>query len=189
MLNRISIPDQKILLNLARESIKYGLEHQQNKLQISLEQYSKTLTENKACFVTIEKNNQLRGCIGTLVARNPLVQETIYSAFSAAFLDPRFPKVTTTEFPDLKIYISVLTNPEPIKFDSEQDLLSKLQPNIDGLILKKGSLSGTFLPSVWEQLPKPQEFLQNLKLKAGLPVDYWSNKIEIFRYQTEMFGE
>ena len=189
MLKNINSQDQKILIELARQAINYGFSHSQNTLPIILEQYSKTLQQQLACFVTLQKNHQLRGCIGTLTARSPLVQEVVTSAFSAAFLDQRFTKVIPAELPNLKIDISVLTTPKPMKFTSEQDLLTQLQPGIDGLILRVGNNTGTFLPSVWEQLPEPKQFLQHLKNKAGLPMDYWSNKIEISRYETEMFGE
>lgn len=184
MLTAINYQDQKTLIKLARQSIEYGLNHPQDRLLIAVEKYSAPLQEHKACFVTLEKFKQLRGCIGALIARQPLVLEVIESAFAAAFLDKRFPKVTPNELADLKIFISILTKPEQIKFTSEEDLITKLRPNIDGLILKSGNATGTFLPSVWEQLPEPKEFLNNLKIKAGLATDYWSNKIQIARYET-----
>jgi AmmeMemoRadiSam system protein A len=180
--------EQQILLNLARGSINYGLLHK-DRIKVELEKYPPHLTKLASCFVTLQKNQQLRGCIGTLIPRSPLVQEVVDSAWSAAFLDHRFPKVTKEEEPYLKIDISILTTPLAIYFNSEQDLLSQLRPGIDGLIFRSGGSSGTFLPSVWEQLPNPKDFLNHLKNKAGLHQDYWSNQIEIFRYETEMFGE
>ena len=189
MLNNTNNQDRQTLIKLARESINYSLLNNLNKLQITIKQYSAELQKIKACFVTLEKHNQLRGCIGTLTARSPLVQEVVDSAYSAAFLDHRFPKVTLSEIQDLSIHISVLTTPEAMNFTSEEDLLSQIKPNIDGLILKVGNLTGTFLPSVWEQIPNPRDFLQHLKNKAGLAANYWSDKIEVFRYTTEMFGE
>lgn len=189
MLKQINDQDRKTLIKLAKESINYALLNNLAKLGISIKQYSAELQQTKACFVTLEKHKQLRGCIGTLTARSPLVQEVVDSAYSAAFLDHRFPKVTLAEIPDLNIHISVLTKPEAITFTSEKDLLSQIKPNIDGLILRVGNLTGTFLPSVWEQIPNPQEFLQHLKNKAGLATNYWSDQVEVFRYATEMFGE
>lgn len=189
MLKNIVNQDRCILIDLARQSINYALSNNLNKLTISLKKYSQTLQQQQACFVTLEKHKQLRGCIGTLTARNSLVQEVVDSAFAAAFADHRFPKVSLTEMPDLKIHISVLTTPELMNFSSEADLLSQIKPGIDGLILRVGNLSGTFLPSVWEQIPNRQDFLKHLKNKAGLAIDYWSNKVEMFRYTTEMFGE
>ena len=180
--------EQKILLQIARDAIKYGLEYK-TKPKISLEKYPQHLIQPRACFVTLDQNKQLRGCIGTLLARSPLVQEVSDSAFAAAFSDPRFPKVTTEELASLQIHISILTVPIAMRFTSEQDLLLQLRPSVDGLILRVGNSSGTVLPSVWEQLPNPKDFLNHLKNKAGLPMDYWSNQVEMFRYETEMFGD
>lgn len=187
-MDNISLDSKKNLLKLARDVINYGVE-QHKILKINFTKYPQELLFHKACFVTLNKNQQLRGCIGTLVARSPLVQEVVDSSFAAAFKDPRFPKVVLEELSSLKIYISVLTTPHKIKFTSEQDLLAQLQPNIDGLILKAPGFVGTFLPSVWEQLPNPVDFLKNLKLKAGLPINYWSDQVEILRYETEIFEE
>lgn len=190
MLKNTSITpeEKKTLLTIARDSINKGLLNQ-HKIMVTLAPYAQHLIEPTACFVTLHKDKQLRGCIGTLIPRSPLVQEVSDSAWSAAFQDTRFSKVTKEEVADLKIEISILTTPIAIRYTSEQDLLSQLRPNIDGLIFRVGNLSGTFLPSVWEQLPKAKDFLSHLKNKAGLPQDYWSNQVEIFRYETEMFGE
>ena len=188
-MDNISLDSKKILLKLARDVINYGVVEQYKILKIILTEYPQELLIPKACFVTLNKNQQLRGCIGTLVARNPLVQEVVDSSFAAAFSDPRFPKVVLEELSSLKIYISVLTTPHRINFTSEQDLLAQLRPNIDGLILKAPGFVGTFLPSVWQQLPNPVDFLKNLKLKAGLSINYWSDKVEVLRYETEIFEE
>ena len=118
MLKNISLSDQKILIGLAKRSIDYGFSNPQGRLPINLNSYSEPLRQKKACFVTLEKNKQLRGCIGTLMARSPLAQEVVDSAFSTAFLDQRFFKVTPNEFPELTIHISVLTTPEIINFTS-----------------------------------------------------------------------
>jgi len=104
----------------------------------------------------------------------------------AAFRDPRFPPLAADEFDELDIHLSILTPAEPVSFTSEQELITQLQPGIDGLILEEGHRRGTFLPSVWEQLPEPQQFLRHLKQKAGLSPDYWSENIRISRYRTEM---
>jgi AmmeMemoRadiSam system protein A len=187
-MDNISLDAKKILLKLARDVINYGVERHKI-LKITLREYPEELLSPKACFVTLNKNQQLRGCIGTLVARSPLVQEVVDSSFAAAFSDPRFPKVVLEELSSLRIYISVLTTAHKMNFTSEEDLLSQLRPNIDGLILKAPGFVGTFLPSVWEQLPNPIDFLKNLKLKAGLPINYWNDQIEILRYETEIFEE
>ena len=153
-----------------------------------MDDYPAELTEPRATFVTLEKNHQLRGCIGMLEAVRPLAEDIAENAFSAAFRDPRFPPLEAYELNDLEIHLSILTPAEPVSFSSEQDLLAQLQPGIDGLILEEGHRRGTFLPSVWESLPEPGQFLRHLKQKAGLPSDYWSKNIRIYRYQAEIIG-
>lgn len=178
---------QQRLLELAKSSIQHGLQTG-SPLKIDLTEYPEELTEQRATFVTLQIQHQLRGCIGTLEAYRPLAEDIAENAFSAAFKDPRFPPLQADEFDELEIHLSLLTPAEPISFSSEQDLLAQLQPGIDGLILEEGFHRGTFLPSVWEQLPEPEQFLQHLKQKAGLPADYWSKNIRIYRYRAEMIG-
>jgi AmmeMemoRadiSam system protein A len=146
------------------------------------------LTERRATFVTLQKHQQLRGCIGMLEAVRPLVEDIVENAFAAAFKDRRFLPLEVDEWDELDIHLSLLTPAEPIIFHSEQDLLNQLQPRIDGLILEAGYHRGTFLPSVWEQLPEPAAFLRHLKQKAGLASDYWSDNIKVYRYQTEIIS-
>ncbi|MBT4789717.1 MAG: AmmeMemoRadiSam system protein A, partial [Gammaproteobacteria bacterium] len=142
-----------------------------------------------ASFVTLEMSHQLRGCIGSLEAHRPLAEDLIANGYSAAFRDPRFPPLSQEEYAILEIKISLLSAPEPMQFNSESDLVGQLQPGVDGLILQQGTHRGTFLPSVWEQLPDPQNFLDRLKQKAGLPGNHWSEKITMQRYRTEQFSE
>jgi AmmeMemoRadiSam system protein A len=175
------------LLKLARTSIQHGLDTGKP-FSPDLQDYAPELTVNRATFVTLEHRGQLRGCIGMLEPIRPLVQDIAENAFAAAFRDPRFPPLTTDELAELELHISILSPAEPIQFDSEQNLIAQLKPGIDGLILQEGYRRGTFLPSVWEQLPDAEQFLRHLKQKAGLPADYWSNSLKIFRYRTEMFS-
>ncbi|MEE9344575.1 MAG: AmmeMemoRadiSam system protein A [Methylococcales bacterium] len=184
---QISRQDQQTLLEIARQSILHGLSTGRS-LPVKATDFSDQLSEKRASFVTLKKNAQLRGCIGTLEAVRPVVVCVTENAFSAAFRDSRFDPVTVDEMDDLSIHLSILTTPQPIEFTSEQDLLEKIRPNIDGLILVKGSHRGTFLPAVWESLPDPRDFLDHLKLKAGLSKNNWSDQINILRYQTESFG-
>lgn len=179
--------ERNILLKLARDSIEHGL-RTGKPLKIKISNYASELTVDRACFVTLERQGQLRGCIGMLEAVRPLVEDVAENAFAAAFRDPRFPPLSEDELADLDIHISILSPAELIDFSSEQDLLSKIRPGIDGLILQDGYHRGTFLPSVWEQLPDPRQFLRHLKQKAGLPTDYWSDSVKISRYTTEMFS-
>ncbi|HIJ37296.1 MAG TPA: AmmeMemoRadiSam system protein B [Rhodospirillaceae bacterium] len=122
-----------------------------------------------AAFVTLHRQGQLRGCIGSVTAWRPLRVDVADNALKAAFEDPRFPPVTAAELSDLEISVSVLTPPEPLTFTDEADLLRKLRPRIDGLIIEEGARRALFLPAVWEQLPNPEDFLGHLKQKAGMP--------------------
>ena len=117
-------------------------------------------------------------------AYQPLIKDVAEHAYAAAFNDPRFSSVTAAEAPQLELHISILTPSEAIDFSSESDLLSQIQPGIDGLILESGYHRGTFLPAVWESLPEPEQFLRHLKQKAGLPASYWSDDIKVSRYRT-----
>lgn len=173
------------LTELASSSIQHGLQTGRP-LIIDLAECPAELSEQRATFVTLQKRHQLRGCIGTLDAFRPLAVDIAENAFSAAFRDPRFPPLEAHELSDLDIHLSILTPAEPIAFTSEQDLLKQLQAGIDGLILMEGGRRGTFLPSVWESLPEPEQFLRYLKQKAGLAPDYWSDTLKVYRYRAEM---
>jgi AmmeMemoRadiSam system protein A len=179
--------NQQRLLDLAKSSIQHGLQTGQA-LKINVDDYPEELRELRATFVTLEVNHQLRGCIGMLEAVRPLAEDIAENAYSAAFKDPRFPPLAAGELGALSIHLSILTPAVPVSFSSEQDLLSQLQPGVDGLILQEGYRRGTFLPSVWESLPEPESFLRHLKQKAGLPPDYWSNDVRIYRYHAEIIG-
>ena len=175
------------LFDLAEASIKHGLRTGQP-LSVKLADYEGALTEDRATFVTLERHGQLRGCIGLLQAIRPLVEDVAENAFAAAFRDPRFPALRESEMSDLELHISILSPPETLTFSSEADLLSQVRPGVDGLILQDQGHRGTFLPSVWKQLPDKVQFLQQLKQKAGLPKNYWSETIEVARYTTVMIS-
>lgn len=180
--------DQETLLRVAHDAISHGLRNG-GPAEIELEAYSNFLQERAASFVTLKISGALRGCIGTLQAIRPLVEDVNENAFGAAFRDPRFLPLSDRDADDLQISISILSTPEPIKFHSEQDLLDQVRAGIDGLILEEGHHRGTFLPAVWESLPYPQEFFRQLKIKAGLHPDYWSTTLRIYRYQTETINQ
>ncbi len=183
--NEYNEEERKILLDWAKASIEYGLETGKP-ISPDLSLFPEKFSELRATFVTLEKHKQLRGCIGTLEAIRPLLEDVTQNAFAAAFNDPRFPPLQRNELDDLAIHISILSPAEPMTFNSEQDLIAQLRPGIDGLILEDRGRRGTFLPSVWESLPNPEDFLAQLKLKAGLPETYWSDTIRVYRYTTEM---
>ena len=151
--------------------------------------YPQVLDEFGACFVTLEKFGQLRGCIGSIIAHQPLINDLIAHSKDSAFNDYRFNPVTENELNDLKVSISILTSPKSIAFSNEQDLLDKIVPNKDGIIIKDGEYQAVYLPSVWEQLPDKTEFLNSLKVKAGLSADYFSDTFEAYRYETVYIKE
>ena len=185
--NALNSRDRTTLLGVARESIRQGLT-EGHPLAVDVKDYSSVLRQQRASFVTLNLNGQLRGCIGHLEACQALVQDITENAFAAAFRDPRFPPLSAEEFPRLQVHISVLSPAEPMTFTSEADLIAQLRPGVDGLILEDGAARGTFLPSVWDSLPNPEDFLRHLKNKAGLPSRHWSPDLRIYRYRTESFG-
>ncbi len=177
---------QQRLLEIARASIQEGLERGQ---PLKVETDADTpLASPGACFVTLKLDGQLRGCIGSLEAYRPLITDVAENAYAAAFQDPRFSPLTKPELDRLELSLSILTPAESMTFNSQEDLLTQLRPGIDGLIIQEGNRRGTFLPSVWESLPEASGFLSHLKLKAGLPEDYWSDSVQVWRYATESFS-
>ena len=176
------------LLQTARQSIRHGLTRGEA-LQPAPETVPPPLCAHGACFVTLHLDRELRGCIGSLEPYRPLIDDVAANAYGAAFRDPRFAPLTEAEFARIELHISILHPAQPLHFESEADLLAQLQPGVDGLILEAGALRSTFLPSVWEALPEPAQFFQELKRKAGLPVDYWSEIIRVWRYATESMAD
>jgi len=148
------------------------------------------LEEPGATFVTLTLHGQLRGCIGSLEAHRPLLDDVRTNAVASAFRDPRFAPLSKQEFADVTIEVSLLSPAEPLRFNSESDALAQLNPGKDGVILEYGRLHrATYLPQVWAQLPEPQEFIDHLKIKAGLPEDFWSNDIKLSRYEVQKWRE
>ena len=182
----LSTKHRETLHEVARQSIKDGLRDGREPV-IELSEYDQVLCEKRATFVTLKINNRLRGCIGTLTAVRPLVEDVAHNAYAAAFHDTRFDPLTADELATLDIHISILNSPEDMSFDSEQDLLRQLRPGKDGVILQENFRRATFLPSVWESIDSKAEFIQHLKQKAGLPMNYWSDDIKIQRYSVESF--
>jgi len=180
---------QQILLVTARKTVEYGLA--QHRLPtIDYREYPLPLQHQGASFVTLSIDGELRGCIGSLEAQRPLIEDISRNAYAAAFQDPRFPPLSKAECPLLHIHISILSPPVAMAFSSEADLLQQLQPHVDGLILEsRDGHRGTFLPTVWQSLPDPRVFLRQLKLKAGLSADYWSDNLQVYHYTTLSFGE
>lgn len=148
------------------------------------------LNIRRGTFVTLKIDDQLRGCIGNLAPDRKLIDSIRDNADNAAFRDPRFPPLGREELDKVDIEISLLTEPKPLEYIDGKDLVAKLRPNIDGVILRKGPYSSTFLPQVWEQLPDAELFLDHLCLKAGLPAKAWRQPgLEVLTYQVQYFEE
>jgi hypothetical protein len=181
--------ERKFLLDLARKTLKSvtaggGLP------KPKADAVPARLKEAKGCFVTLTKNGQLRGCIGNILPAGPLYEAVMENAQNAARRDFRFAPVTPDELDKIHIEISVLTEPQPLEFKSPEDLLNKLQPQKDGVVLKIGLRSATFLPQVWEQLPDKVQFLSHLAQKAGCEPGAWRGKdVSVSVYQVEAFAE
>jgi AmmeMemoRadiSam system protein A len=188
-MNEYSREEQELLLRLARKSIEHFLENR-DIMHVNADELPERLKEKKATFVTLEKHGMLRGCIGSLKAYEPLYLNVIKNAVAAAFYDTRFMPVSKEELKDIEIEISILTEPERVEYKDAEDLLKKLKPKKDGLIIRLGSKSATFLPQVWEQLPSKEDFLSHLCLKAGLSRDEWKKgRIEVYKYSVISFKE
>lgn len=186
-IDKLTLEAQNTLLRVAARSIAHGLNHGIS-LPVTTDEKDARLKILGATFVTLNINQQLRGCLGSLQAYRPLIEDVAANAFAAAFRDPRFERLTESEYPLVEIHISVLSTPEPMTFSDEESLITQLRPNQDGLILSEGTRKSTFLPSVWSNLSVPKEFLIALKRKAGLPSNYWSNSLKASRYSTQIFG-
>ena len=178
--------DRALLKTIAKNSIYNGLTNH-TPLAINTEDYPAHLTVKKASFVTLNINNTLRGCIGTLEAYRPLVIDVAQNAYAAAFRDPRFPPLNDSEFTQLQYHISILSPPQAMSVKDENDLYAQLQPGVDGIVLHEGARRSTFLPSVWESLNTAEEFIRHLKIKAGLSANYWSDNLHFERYHVEEF--
>jgi hypothetical protein len=181
-------PEQRQLLALARQAIAEGLQSEQV-LQVHLQRYSSRLQQPCGNFVTLTLGGKLRGCIGLLQAEGPVVQSIAGNAYSAAFCDPRFEPLRADELARIDIEISLLGSARALNVSSEAEALAQVQVGVDGLILEAGAKRATFLPSVWRQLPEPEQFLRQLKRKAGLAADYWSDDLRLSHYHSFSFGE
>lgn len=179
--------ERRRLLDLAWASIRHGLESG-SPTRPDLDGLRGRLLEPCASFVTLHRLGVLRGCVGHLESIQPLALDVADNAFAAAFRDPRFQPLVAQELKGLDLSISILSSPTPMAFEDEPDLLRQLCPGKDGLILDDRGRRATFLPAVWETLPEPGLFLDELKRKAGLPASHWSPSIRVFCYRTESFG-
>lgn len=181
----------QVLVKLAKNTI-------QEKLGIAIDEpdlFEKAMKEEafqtkRGVFVTLNKKGRLRGCIGSLEARDSVIEGVRRNALNAAFHDPRFNPVSPSEMDAMEIEVSILTDPKPLEYTDYKDLLGKLRPGVDGVILRSGYAGATFLPQVWDQLPDKAEFLSHLCAKAGLSANAWKDKkLEVSTYQVQYFEE
>ena len=181
--------DRRFLLDLARKTVRESVETGRHP-QIPPDGLAAKFTDHKGCFVTLTERGELRGCIGYIVAQGPLYKAVIENARNAALEDPRFPPVSPAEVDRLEIEVSVLTAPQPLFFASPEDLLRKLRPHQDGVVLRIGGRGATYLPQVWDQLPDKADFLDHLAEKAGCAPDAWRQPgVSVFIYHVEAFKE
>ena len=142
-----------------------------------------------ACFVTLTQRGELRGCIGTLEARRSLLADVKANAVAAALHDTRFTPLSLPELPRTRVEVSLLSSMQPMLFADEADALAQLQPGVDGVVFEHGHHRSTFLPQVWEQLPRAANFMAHLKQKAGLPPDFWAKEVRLQRYAVRKWTE
>ena len=190
MQEKLTIEEQRTLLRLAREALECGVKG--DKLPpLDFPSLTPALREEGASFVTLTIHDQLRGCIGTLEPSQQLAEDVREHAVAAALKDPRFPPVREEELNEIEIEVSRLTRPVPLEYKDTNELLSKLRPNIDGVILRAGAYyRATFLPQVWEKIPDPADFLSNLCYKMGVDPELWRwQHLDVFIYQVEEFHE
>ena len=178
-------------MNISKIALQSIQDEFDYKNSIDVEQLTKenpSLKEDGASFVTLTQDGKLRGCIGSLEACRPLIEDIIANAKNAAFRDPRFSKLTREELHTTDIEVSILTKPKHLEYSNVEDLKNKIKQNIDGVILKLNSNQATFLPQVWEELPEFEDFFGHLLSKAGLPMDSFKNHPEIYIYQIQKFN-
>jgi uncharacterized protein, PH0010 family len=189
MQEKLTLEEQKVLLRLAREAMERGVKGEELP---SLDQSSlpASLREEGSSFITLTSHGQLRGCIGSLNPYQSLAEDVREHAIAAALNDPRFPAVREEELNGIQIEVSRLTRPILLEYKDSDDLLSKLHPYVDGVILRDAFRQATFLPQVWEKIPDPAEFMNDLCYKMGVKHDLWHSKhFEVLTYQVEEFHE
>lgn len=190
MQEKLTSEEQQILLRLAREAMERGVKGEEL-LPLELSSLPASLREEGCSFITLTLRGQLRGCIGSLDAYQSLAEDVREHAIAAALKDPRFPPVREDEISGIQIEVSRLTRAVLLEYQDANDLLSKLRPHVDGVILRAvPSRRATFLPQVWEKIPDCAEFLNNLCYKMGVEPDVWRHThLEVLTYEVEEFHE
>jgi AmmeMemoRadiSam system protein A len=189
MNENLSVEEKQTLLRLAREALDVAVRGK-GLPALDTTKLTPLLRAEGAAFVTLTIDSQLRGCVGALQPYQPLAEDVREHAIAAALQDYRFPPVRPEELPHIHIEVSRLTIPQSLEYKDANDLLAKLRPGIDGVILRDGMRRATFLPQVWEQLPDKEEFLSHLSAKMGATPNLWRMKhLEVQIYQVEEFHE
>lgn len=178
----------KILLQIARTAISRAL-RVPSVSATYVDENMPWLSQPGATFVTLTQWGELRGCIGSLQACDPLIEDVSNNAVSAALHDPRFMPLAADELETVSVEVSLLSELQSLDFSSEADALAQLRPDIDGVVFEYGSYRSTFLPQVWESLPQPQQFLAKLKSKARLSENFWAEDVKLFRYTVSKWCE
>lgn len=189
----LALAQGQVLVHLARQTLETSLGQETTKeqqLNMTKALQDKLFSHKMATFVTLSSHGQLRGCMGSISPHLALAEDVRHNAINAAFNDPRFPPLQRQELADIVIEVSILTPPKPLVYTDGADLLQKIRPQRDGVILRYGWHSSTYLPQVWQQLPDPTQFLRRLCRKAGLAPDAWQKqKLEVQTYQVQHFKE
>jgi AmmeMemoRadiSam system protein A len=186
--SKLTKEEGEYLLSIARKTIEARLFNRDIPPEKKID--NKKYLERRGTFVTLTTDGNLRGCIGHIIPQESLIDGIRENAINAAFKDPRFAPLSKGEWDKVKVEISILTEPVPLKYTDADDLLMKLKPGVDGLIIEKGYQSATFLPQVWDQLPDKEEFLGHLCMKAGLSANEWKKgTLKVYTYQVQAFEE
>ena len=180
---------ESVLLQIAKTAILSQLDKNYTLNKEDILDKFPYLSKKGAVFVTLKYDSDLRGCIGSIFPHRVLFDDIVYNAISAAFKDPRFNSLSIEELSHLNLEVSLLSVPKILEYEDYTDLLQKVKPNVDGLILQKESYQGTFLPQVWEQLPTPSLFLEHLSLKAGATPSIYNEHPKIYRYEVQNIEE
>ncbi|MGV8934405.1 MAG: AmmeMemoRadiSam system protein A [Gallionellaceae bacterium] len=174
----------KVLLPIARATISNALG-----LATQADERASWLQQQAACFVTLMQKGELRGCVGTLIAHRTLLQDVKANALAAAFRDTRFAPLLATELGLTRVEVSLLSAIKPLVFASENEALQQLEPGAHGVVFEYGQHRSTFLPQVWQQLPSVDEFMAQLKIKAGVSADFWADGVKLSCYSVSKWQE
>jgi AmmeMemoRadiSam system protein B/AmmeMemoRadiSam system protein A len=186
---RLHEDHRKLLIDLAKNVVRNAAQNGGKKPSLDIRgTLPRPLTAQRATFVTLTIGGKLRGCRGSILPHRTLLADVADNAWKSAYDDPRFPPLSAEELETLDFHISILSTPRRIGANTEEALVRALRPDTDGLIIRDGQRQALFLPSVWAQIPNPQIFLRQLKLKAGLSAGHWSEGLQAYRFDAESFG-